>query len=77
MAGEREQITGTAKEWEGKLTGDRAREMQGRAERTGGKLKDRAEDVKDKVEDTARDVRRTLTQDRHDDMEDSGDLDRR
>jgi uncharacterized protein YjbJ (UPF0337 family) len=53
-----DKITGAAKEAEGKLTGDKSREAEGKLERAKGEAKAAAEDVKDaagKLVDRARD----------------------
>ena len=42
-----DKITGTAKEAEGKLTGDKSREAEGKLEKAKGEAKDAAEHVKD------------------------------
>ncbi|WP_262316592.1 CsbD family protein [Lacticaseibacillus parakribbianus] len=47
----KDQVTGKAKEVEGKVTGDKLRESQGKAESLGGKLKGKVADAKDKLED--------------------------
>ena len=39
MSGERDQVAGKAKEFEGKVTGDKARESEGRAQQAAGKVK--------------------------------------
>ena len=41
----REQVEGKLKETEGKLTGDKLREGQGKAESAWGDAKDKAEDI--------------------------------
>jgi uncharacterized protein YjbJ (UPF0337 family) len=53
-----DKVTGAAKEAEGKLTGDKSREAEGKLERAKGEAKDAAKDVKDaagKLADRARD----------------------
>jgi uncharacterized protein YjbJ (UPF0337 family) len=42
-----DKISGTAKEAEGKLTGDRSREAEGRLEKAKGEAEDAGEHVKD------------------------------
>lgn len=44
-----DKVKGTLKETEGKLTGDEAREAQGKGQKDWGKVKDKAEDAKDKI----------------------------
>ena len=53
-----DKVSGTAKEAEGKLTGDRSREAEGKLEKAKGDAKDAAGNVKDaaaKLADRARD----------------------
>ena len=50
---DKDRIEGTLKEQEGKLTDDKLREAQGKAEKKVGELKDKAEDV---VNDDDRDA---------------------
>ena len=45
----KEQLEGRLKEAEGKLTGDKTRERQGRAEHGMGELKDKARQAKDRA----------------------------
>ena len=47
----REQIEGTLKEAEGKVTDDKVREGQGKAEKAWGDLKEKAEDTKEEVDE--------------------------
>ena len=53
-----DKVSGTAKEAEGKLTGDKSREAEGKLEQAKGDVKDAAGNVKDaagKLADRARD----------------------
>ena len=47
----RDQVEGTLKETEGKLTDDEVREGQGKAEKAWGDLKEKAEDVKEEIDE--------------------------
>lgn len=47
MAGLEDKIKGKGKELEGKLTGDKAREAQGKAEGTKGTVKEKGQKIKD------------------------------
>jgi uncharacterized protein YjbJ (UPF0337 family) len=49
---DKDRIEGTLKEQEGKLTDDKVREAQGKAEKTVGELKDKAEDLGDDDSDS-------------------------
>ena len=51
MSGEREQITGRAKQAVGDLTGDEELEREGEVEETEGEVKDRVDDAKEQVDD--------------------------
>jgi uncharacterized protein YjbJ (UPF0337 family) len=46
---DKDQVTGKLKETEGKVTGDKDRESQGKNQKDWGKVKDKARDAKDKV----------------------------
>jgi uncharacterized protein YjbJ (UPF0337 family) len=46
---DKDKVTGKLKETEGKATGDKPREAQGKTEKNWGKVKDKARDVKDDV----------------------------
>jgi uncharacterized protein YjbJ (UPF0337 family) len=48
---EKDKLAGKAKEAEGKLTGDEAREVQGKAQHGWGEAKDKAKDAADEVRD--------------------------
>ena len=52
MGGLEDEIKGRAKEVEGKITDDPARELQGKAEKTKGQLEQDASDVKDAIDDS-------------------------
>ncbi len=52
-----DRIEGTAKEAEGKLTGDEEREQEGQAQDAFGKAKDSARDALDAVKDAAEDAK--------------------
>lgn len=49
-SGLKDKIIGKAKEVEGKLTGDKSREVEGKAQKTKGKVKAKAKKVKDDIE---------------------------
>ena len=49
-SGLKDNIIGKAKEVEGKLTGDKSREVEGKAQKTKGKVKAKAKQVKDDIE---------------------------
>jgi uncharacterized protein YjbJ (UPF0337 family) len=46
---DKDKVTGKLKETEGKVTGDKDRELQGKTEKDWGKVKDKARDAKDEV----------------------------
>jgi len=46
---DKDKVTGKLKETEGKVTGDKDRELQGKSEKDWGKVKDKGRDLKDKV----------------------------
>jgi uncharacterized protein YjbJ (UPF0337 family) len=50
---ETDHIEGTAKKWEGKLTGDESREAEGRLQEKKAKLKDAPRDTWEAVKDKA------------------------
>lgn len=47
IVGLKDNVTGKAKEAEGKLTGDKSREAEGKLDQAKGKAKDAVDDVKD------------------------------
>ena len=49
-SGLKDKIIGKAKEVEGKLTGDKSREVEGKAQQVKGKVKAKAKKVKDDIE---------------------------
>jgi uncharacterized protein YjbJ (UPF0337 family) len=49
-----DRVKGKLKETEGKLTGDKAREGQGKAESTWGETKDKARDLRDEAKQKTR-----------------------
>ncbi|RVU71504.1 MULTISPECIES: CsbD family protein [Lactobacillus] len=49
--GLKDKVVGKMKEVEGKLTGDKLREAQGKAQQTKGKVKDRIDDVRKNIEE--------------------------
>ncbi len=49
MAGTEDRVEGKAKEWEGKLTDDEAREAEGKGQGMVGKAKDKASDMADSL----------------------------
>ncbi|WP_052543287.1 CsbD family protein [Lactobacillus sp. OTU4228] len=50
-SGLKDKIIGKAKEVEGKITGDKTREAQGKAQQVKGKVKAKAKKVKEDIED--------------------------
>ena len=50
-SGLKDKIIGKAKEVEGKLTGDKSREVEGKAQQVKGKVKAQAKKVKEDIED--------------------------
>ena len=46
---DKDKVTGKLKETEGKVTGDKDRETQGKNQKDWGKVKDKGRDLKDKV----------------------------
>lgn len=50
-SGLKDKIIGKAKEVEGKITGDKMREAQGKAQQVKGKVKAKAKKVKEDIED--------------------------
>lgn len=50
-SGLKDKIIGKAKEVEGKLTGDKSREVEGKTQKTKGKVKAKAKKVKEDIED--------------------------
>lgn len=50
-SGLKDKIIGKAKEVEGKLTGDKLREVEGKAQQVKGKVKAKAKKVKEDIED--------------------------
>lgn len=50
-SGLKDKIVGKAKEVEGKLTGDKSREVEGKAQQVKGKVKAKAKKVKEDIED--------------------------
>ena len=50
-SGLKDKIIGKAKEVEGKLTGDKSREVEGKAQQVKGKVKAKAKQVKEDIED--------------------------
>lgn len=49
-SGLKDKIIGKAKEVEGKITGDKSRKAEGKAQKTKGKIKAKAKEVKDDIE---------------------------
>ncbi len=47
----KDKVTGSAKELEGKVTGDKTREAQGKGEKLMGKAKEKLADAKDTLEE--------------------------
>ncbi|WP_273712694.1 CsbD family protein [Leuconostoc mesenteroides] len=52
----KDKIAGKAKEVEGKVTGDKQRELQGKTQNIFGKAKDAVTDIKDAAEETVKDT---------------------
>lgn len=50
-SGLKDKIIGKAKEVEGKLTGDKSREVEGKAQQVKGKVKAKVKKVKEDIED--------------------------
>lgn len=50
-SGLKDKVIGKVKEVEGKFTGDKAREVQGKAQQAKGKIKAKAKKLKDGLED--------------------------
>ena len=50
-SGLKDKIIGKAKEVEGKLTGEKSREVEGKAQQVKGKVKAKAKKVKEDIED--------------------------
>ena len=53
----KDQVAGKAKEVEGKITGDKTREAEGKAQGVLGKVKETFSDVKEAVKDTLDDYK--------------------
>ncbi len=54
MAGLGDKVEGKAKELKGKLTGDKATEMEGKTQQAAGELKDTADDLADEMRKDSR-----------------------
>ena len=54
MAGLGDKVGGKAKELKGKLTGDKATEMEGKVQQAAGEIKDAADDVADEMRKDSR-----------------------
>jgi uncharacterized protein YjbJ (UPF0337 family) len=63
MSGEQDQIAGTAKELEGKITGDKARESEGTAQRAAGKVEGAVGDAADRARGAAEGVKEAVDDD--------------
>jgi len=57
----KDRATGKAKELEGKVTGDKTRETQGKAENLKGKVKEKLTDAKDDAKELIADAKDKLT----------------
>jgi uncharacterized protein YjbJ (UPF0337 family) len=57
MSGELDQVAGKAKEFEGKVTGDKARESEGRGQQAAGKVKRAIGDAADTARGAAQGVK--------------------
>jgi uncharacterized protein YjbJ (UPF0337 family) len=53
MSGEQDQVVGKAKEFQGKVTGDKDRESEGKAQHAAGKIEHAVGDAADKVKGAA------------------------
>ena len=60
MSGERDQVAGTAKELEGKITGDKAREAEGTAQRAAGEVEGAVGDAADRARGAAEGVKQAV-----------------
>jgi uncharacterized protein YjbJ (UPF0337 family) len=56
MGGTGDKVSGKAKEWAGKATGDEELESEGRAQHTKGEVKEGVEDARDTAKGTWRGV---------------------
>ena len=63
MSGEQDQVAGTAKELEGKITGDKARESEGTAQRAAGKVEGAVGDAADRARGVAEGVKEAVDDD--------------
>jgi uncharacterized protein YjbJ (UPF0337 family) len=61
MGGQQDQFVGTAKEFEGKVTGDAARENEGKVQNAQGKVEEIAEDAVNNAKGAAQAVGDNLT----------------
>lgn len=57
MSGEQDRVAGKAKELEGKITGDKARESEGTAQQAAGKVKRAIGDAADRARGAAQGVK--------------------
>jgi uncharacterized protein YjbJ (UPF0337 family) len=60
MAGEQDQVAGTAKELEGKITGDQERESEGAAQHAAGKVEGAVGDAADRAKGAAGGVKEAV-----------------
>jgi len=63
MSGEMDKAKGRIKEAAGDLTGDDDLKGEGKADRTGGEVKDKVDDVKDKANDLVDGIKDKFTKD--------------
>lgn len=63
MAGEQDQVAGTAKELEGKITGNKERESEGAAQHAAGKVEEAVGDAADRAKGAAEGVKEAVDDD--------------
>lgn len=64
MSGEQDQVAGTAKELEGKITGDKARESEGTAQRVAGNVEGAIGDAADRARGAAEGAKEAVDDER-------------
>jgi uncharacterized protein YjbJ (UPF0337 family) len=64
MSGEQDQVAGKAKELEGKITGDKARESEGTAQQAAGKVKGAVGDAADRARGAGEGVKKAVDDER-------------
>jgi uncharacterized protein YjbJ (UPF0337 family) len=60
MSGEQDQVVGKAKELEGQITGDKARESEGKGQQAAGKVEGAVGDAADKARGAAEGVKEAV-----------------